>query len=436
MQKVDLVITADWIIPIVPADTVLTDHAIVIDDGKIIALVAKTEVEQRFQVKETVSLNKHILMPGLINAHGHLAMSLLRGYADDLPLQPWLEDHIWPTESKYISEQFVKDGAALAIAEMIRSGTTCFSDMYFFPDQTAEVAHQARMRCQLSFPILEFPSAWAANPDEYISKGLSLHDRYRTHSLITVGFGPHAPYTVSDETFARIVPLAMELQAGIQVHLHETAHEIDQSMSERDCRPLKRLYDLGVLTPQTQCVHMTQTNDEDIELLVSSGAHVVHCPESNLKLANGFCSVSKLGKAGVNVAIGTDGCASNNDLDLFGELHTASLLAKGVAGDAAAVNSYQALAMATINGAKALNIDDQVGSLEVGKAADIIAIDVDDLEQMPLYNPLSALVYTHNGHRVTHSWVQGRPLMADRQLLTINREEIMLKAHHWQQKLR
>jgi 5-methylthioadenosine/S-adenosylhomocysteine deaminase len=436
MQAVDLVIEAGWIIPIVPAGIVLTDYAIVVDAGKIIAVVPRNEAERRFRAQEKLSLNKHILTPGLINAHAHIAMSLFRGYADDLPLQRWLESRIWPTEAKYVSEQFVKEGAELAIAEMIRSGTTCFSDMYFFPDQTAEVARHAHIRCQIAFPILEFPSAWAVNADDYIRKGLALYDSYRAHPLITLCFGPHAPYTVSDETFARIAPLATELQAGIQIHLHETADEISQSMNNCGRRPLQRLSDLGILTPQTQCVHMTQVNDEDIELLVTSGAHIVHCPESNLKLASGFCPVARLMDANINVAIGTDSCASNNNLDLFGELHTAALLAKAVADDAAALNSHQALAMATINGAKALNIDDQVGSLEVGKVADIIAIALDELEQMPLYDAASTLVYTHNSHRVTHSWVQGRPLMVERRLLTMNQQEVMLKASHWQEKLR
>ena len=435
MQAVDLVIEAGWIIPIVPANTVFTNYAIAIDAGKIVSLLPKAEVGRRFDARQKLALDKHLLMPGLINAHGHIAMSLLRGYADDLPLQRWLEDHIWPAETQHVSEQFVKDGAELAIAEMIRSGTTCFSDMYFFPDQTADSARRAHMRCQIAFPILEFPSAWAADAGSYISKGLALYDSYRTHPLITLCFGPHAPYTVSDQTFARIKPLATELQTGIQVHMHETADEIRQSIDEHGRRPLQRLFDLGLLTPQTQCVHMTQVNDEDIQLLAATGAHVVHCPESNLKLASGLAPVAALIAAGINVAIGTDGCASNNDLDLFGELHTATLLAKGVAGDAAVLNSHQALAMATINGARALNIDDQTGSLEAGKAADIIAIDMDNLEQRPRYDPASTLIYTHSGHRVTHSWVEGRPLMAERQLLTINQAEILFKADHWQQTL-
>ena len=436
MQPVDLIIEAEWIIPIVPPNVVLKNHAVAVNEGKIVALAPSSEINSRFQAKQRLILDKHILTPGLINSHGHIAMSLLRGHADDLPLQRWLEEYIWPTETKYVNDQFVEVGAELAIAEMIRSGTTCFSDMYFFPDQTANVALQSQIRCQIAFPILEFPSPWAADADSYISKGLALYDNYRREPLIDICFGPHAPYTVSDETFKRIAPLAIELQANIQVHLHETANEINQSIKDYGCRPLQRLANLDILTPQTQCVHMTQINREDIDLLTENGCHVVHCPESNLKLASGFCPVTQLIDAGVNVAIGTDSCASNNNLDLFGELHTASLLGKAVAEDAAALNSHQTLAMATIQGAKALNIDEQVGSLEVGKAADIIAIAIDDLEQTPLYDPASTLVYTHNGHRVTHSWVQGKPLMLDRQLLTVNREEIMLKVDFWQKKLR
>ncbi len=435
MQTVDSIIHAKWIVPIIPQHQVFTDCCIVIHNGKIVDIKPSNQIDQIYQCQNTIHLNNHVLMPGLINAHGHAAMSLFRGYADDFPMQTWLEEHIWPAEAKYVSADFVKDGTELAIAEMIRSGTTGFSDMYFFPDQAAMVAHHAGIRCQLTFPILELPSAWAQHADEYISKGLALRDNYRSHELINIVFGPHAPYTVSDNTFKRIATLAPEIQTHIQVHLHESKIEVDSALSDTQKRPIQRLFDLQVLTPATQCVHMTQLTNKDIELVAESGAHVIHCPESNLKLASGFCPVQKLLDAGINVALGTDGAASNNNLDMFGEIHTAALLAKPVSKNAAALNAQQALEMATINGAKALGIAEETGSLEIGKAADMIAIEVDPMEQLPLHNILSTLVYHHNGHRVTHNWVNGKPLLQDRQLLTLNSKEIINKAQQWQHTL-
>ncbi len=431
----DTLINAKWIIPVVPQNTVFTDCSIAISAGKIIAILPSQEAKQRYQSQTVVNLLEHIVMPGLINTHGHAAMSLFRGFADDLPLEAWLNEYIWPAEGQHVSADFVKAGSQLAMAEMIRSGTTCFSDMYFFPEQTAAAAHDTGMRCQITFPILEFPSAWAGNADEYISKGLNLRDQYRSHDLIKIQFGPHAPYTVNDDTFKRIAVLSPELQAGIHVHLHETQKEVDDAQAQNGKRPIQRLFDLNVLTPLTQCVHMTALNDDDITLLKRSGAHVIHCPESNLKLASGFCPTATLLDNDINVALGTDGCASNNNLDMFGEMHTAALLGKAVAQNAAALRASQAIEMATINGAKAMGIDTVTGSLEVGKDADIIAVQLDLLEQYPLYDPISQLVYTHNGHRVSHSWVRGKMLMQERKLISINENEIIANTQEWQNRI-
>ena len=433
LETCDSLIHAKWIVPVIPENTAFTDCSIAINGQKIIAIIPTTEAKKRFDANTVYDLDEHIVMPGLINTHGHAAMSLLRGYADDLPLHTWLNDHIWPAVGKHVSAKFVKDGAMLAIAEMIKSGTTFFSDMYFFPEETAKAAIEAGIRCQLNFPIIEFPTSWAENADDYITKGLALRDQYRSNDLVTVDFGPHAPYTVSDETFTRIATLAPELQAGVQVHLHETQFEVEQSLSDHNKRPIQRLNELNMLTPLTQCVHMTALNDDDIATIKQSGAHIIHCPESNLKLASGFCPVGKLMAAGINVALGTDGCASNNNLDLFGEMHTAALLAKAVNSDAATLNAQQALSMATINGARVMNQQAVTGSLALGKSADMIAVKVDPLEQMPLYNPLSQLVYTHNGHRVSHNWVRGRCLMNDRKLTTINEREIIANVAEWQE---
>jgi 5-methylthioadenosine/S-adenosylhomocysteine deaminase len=435
-QIIDLLITARWTIPVIPENTVLEDCALAVNQGKIIGVVPQSEAEKRYQAKEQVVLDNHILIPGLINAHGHAAMSLFKGYADDYPLQTWLEEHIWPAEGKWVSPEFVQDGSELAIAEMIRSGTTCFADMYFFPEETAKAALNTGMRCQLYFPILDFPSAWAQDANDYINKGLALHDNYRSNESITIGFGPHAPYTVSDEPLKRIAVLAEELQAPIQIHLHETTKEVNDAVAESGLRPIDRLNQLGLLSPLTQCVHMTEANNSDIELLSTTGAHVIHCPESNLKLASGFCPVKKLQDAGVNVALGTDGAASNNDLDLLGEMRTASLLAKGVSQDASTLNAHQTLALATINGAKALGQEDKIGSLEIGKAADITAISIDSLEATPLFNPASYLAYSQCSHQVSHVWTNGQMLLKDRQLQTIDEQALREKAQIWAKRIK
>lgn len=434
-QVVDQIINARWIIPIVPHNRVLEDCALVIDQGNILALLPQEEATKRYQARQTLNLNNHVLMPGLVNAHGHAAMSLLRGYADDQPLHTWLNDHIWPAEGRWVSEEFVRDGTELALAEMIKTGTTCFADMYFYPEQAAQVCLDVKIRCQLAFPILDFPTAWGTGPDDYLNKGLNLHDTFRGNHLINVAFGPHAPYTVSDAPLQKIAMLSHEMDMPIHIHLHETAQEVSDSLAYYGKRPIQRLMDLGLLSPLAQCVHMTQIDDSDIALLQQTGAHVIHCPESNLKLASGFCPTHKLLSNGINVALGTDGAASNNDLDLFSELRTAALLAKAVANDAAALDAHSALRMATLNGAKALGLEEKIGSLQVGKSADLIAIDMGELEMQPIYNPASQLVYTHAGQRVSHVWVEGKALLIDRQLQTLNERELLGKAKWWRKQI-
>ncbi|MGI1677465.1 MAG: TRZ/ATZ family hydrolase [Cellvibrionaceae bacterium] len=435
-SSIDLLINAKWIIPVIPEDAVFENCAIAVKNKKVVAIIPQAEAGKRFSdIKEVRNLNNHIVMPGLINAHGHLAMSLLRGFADDLPLQEWLEDHIWPAEGQWVSEQFVYEGTQLAMAEMIRSGTTCFSDMYFFPDQAAKAAQHTGMRAQIAAPVLDFPTPWAEDADEYISKALDVHDGFRTSSLITIGFGPHSPYTVSDQPLQRIATLAPELQTPVQIHLHETEYEVTDAFEKSGKRPIERLHELNFLSPLVQCVHLTQVEDSDIEILKQTGAHVIHCPESNLKLASGFCPITQLLDAGINVALGTDGAASNNDLNLFSEMKTAALLAKGTSKNAAAINAHQALQLATINGAKALGLEDITGSLEVGKAADITAIEIDTIESMPLFNPVSHIVYTNASKNVTDVWVDGKQLLKDKQLITLNEIEILHHAKNWQEKI-
>ena len=433
--KIDLLIHCRWIIPIVPENQVLENCSLAIDGEKIIGIYPQAEANKRFEAAHTEVLDNHVVMPGLVNAHGHAAMSLLRGYADDLALRPWLEQHIWPAESRHVSEEFVADGTRLAIAEMIATGTTCFADMYFFDEAIAEAVRDTGVRCQIGFTVLDFPSAYGKDANDYIHKGLRLNDKYSSHPQIKVACAPHAPYSVSDNAMQVISTYANELDMPIHIHCHETAGEVSESLEQYGCRPLERLRNLGLLLPQTQLVHMTQINDEDIQLVRDHNCDVVHCPESNLKLASGFCPVGQLLDAGINVALGTDGAASNNDLDLFGELKTAAMLAKAVSGDPTTLDAHEALRLATINGAKALGWDQEIGSLEPGKSADMIAVKMDSIPQQPLYNPQSQLVYTNVGHRVSHSWVAGKPLLAEFELLTANSQSLIQSAGDWRNKI-
>lgn len=435
-QHVDTIIQARWVLPIVPSRRVFEHCSLVIDDGKVLDIVPHEEAGRRYRAQQTISLAKHLLMPGLVNAHGHAAMSLLRGFADDLPLMTWLQEHIWPAEGEWVGDEFVSDGTALAIAEMLLSGTTCFSDMYFFPERSAEVAHQSGIRAQITFPILDFPTAWARNADEYIHKGLGLFDQYKNHQRIHIGFGPHAPYTVSDAPLQRVVTLAEQLQAPIHIHAHETAHEVEQSVREHGIRPLERLNALGILGPRTQCVHMTQVNDLDLSLLQRTGTSVVHCPQSNLKLASGICPVNKLLNAGINVGLGTDGAASNNDLNMLDEMQSAALVGKIAADDASAVSAWQTLEMATLGGARVLGLEDCIGSLETGKHADVVALELDHPSLNPLYDIASTLVYNNRHVSVSHTWVAGHMLLHNKRLLTLDIDEIMANAARWQRRIR
>lgn len=414
---------------------VLEDHAIAIEDDRIIGLAPQQQLLDQYPAASHTHLQDHILAPGLINAHGHTAMSLLRGLADDYPLMEWLEQHIWPAEDNCVSYEFVNDGAIHGIAEMLLAGTTTFTDMYFFPDATAAAAEKLGMRAQINFPILEMPSAWGQNAEEYFEKGLAVSDEYRHSPLINTAFGPHAPYTVSDESFSRIAMLAEEIDCNIHVHLHETAQEVSASIEQHGMQPIERLNQLGVLSSRTQTVHMTQLDDTAIQVLLDSGASVVHCPTSNLKLASGYCPTAKLLDLGVRVGLGTDGAASNNTLSLFDTLRCAALMAKQQTGSADQLNAVQAFRMATLGGAEVLGIDDQTGSIKVGKQADIIAIDTRSPAMQPVYSPLSQLVYTEAASAVSHVWIAGKTKVANRQLVDIDLDALIAKAQWWRNKI-
>ena len=435
-MQIDTILLAKWVIPIEPANTVWSDMAVCIHDGRILEVLPIHQANAQYQASNKIELQDHVVLPGLVNAHTHASMNLLRGFADDLPLMTWLQEYIWPTEQKWVSHDFVYDGALLACAEMLRGGTTCFADMYFFAESTARAAEHAGIRAVIGLIAVDFPTAYAQDAKDYVRKGLALHDQLRGHSLIGTMFAPHAPYSVSDAPLAHIATLAEELDIPIHIHLHETAHEVEESLQKFGMRPLQRLEQLGLLNPRLVSAHMTQLTEDEITRYATAGAHVVHCPESNLKLASGFCPVQKLLDAGINVALGTDGAASNNDLDMFGEMRTAALLAKGVAGDAVAGKAEAILRMATINGARALGLDGHIGSIETGKAADLIAVNLTQLETLPNYDPVSTLVYAANRQQVTDVWIAGRHIMKDRGLTTLDINELERSAQSWQMRLR
>lgn len=434
-MQVDTLIHARWIIPVEPESVTYEYYSLAIKNGRIVDCLPSDAARQRYRAAATEHLDSHALLPGLINCHTHAAMTLLRGIADDLQLMDWLQHHIWPIEQKWMSESFVRDGTDLAIAEMIRGGTTCFNDMYFFPEVTAAQAVHHGIRANIGLIVVDFPSVWAKNSAEYIEKGLALHDQFRHEPLITAAFAPHAPYTVADEPLKKIRMFADELDLPVHMHVHETRLEIEQEQAKTGQRPLARLHSLGLVNPSLMAVHMTQLNEDEIRLFAEAGAHVVHCPESNLKLASGFCPVARCLAAGINIALGTDGAASNNDLDMFGEMRTAALLAKAVAGDARAVPAMTALKMATINGARALGLDHEIGSLTVGKAADVIAVDLSHLETQPVYCPLSQIVYAASREQVSDVWVAGRRLLNRRYPTTINSADLTAKVGDWQRRL-
>lgn len=427
----DLVIHATWVLPVDAQDSVLAGHAVVIAGGRIQDLLPSPEARRRYSTARELDLPEHLLIPGFVNAHTHSAMTLLRGLADDLPLMNWLQDHIWPAEQRWVNPEMILAGSRLAALEMLKSGTVCFNDMYYFPEVTAHAMAEAGMRAVVGMILLDGPTVYAEGPDQYLRQGLALHDQYRDHPLIHTAFAPHAPYTVSDSSLTRVRTLADELELPIHIHLQETLDEINQSLRDHGSRPLRRLERLNLLGPNLVAVHMTHVEEDEIDLLAKTGSHVVHCPASQLKLASGFSPVVRLRDAGVNVALGTDGAASNNKLDMVGEIRLAALLAKGVAGSAAALPAPSALRMATLDGARALGLEGETGSLEIGKSADLVAIDLGYPNTQPIHNPLSQLVYAATHSQVRHVWIAGRQLLRDGQPTTLNAEEILAEARAW-----
>ena len=424
MQKADTIISASWVIAVDKVDSVYENYSLVIDGKNIADVLPTTDAVTRYSTNNFVQLTNHALIPGLVNTHTHAAMTLMRGFADDIPLHSWLNERIWPIEAKFASSQFVRDGTLLAMAEMVKGGTTCFNDMYFFPDVVASLAQELNVRAVVGLIALEFPTAWAETPEEYLAKGLSVHKETASMDLVTTMLAPHAPYTVADSTFERIVATADRLGVGIHIHVHETAQEVSDSLKHHGIRPIERLRRLNTVSSKLLAVHATQLEKDEMELFAEAGASVAHCPKSNLKLASGICPVNDLHTLGVNVGIGTDGAASNNGLDMLEEIRFASLLGKGSSKDATAVSAAKSLRMATIEGAKCLGLDQSIGSLESGKLADITAIDLNHIRSHPVYDPVSQIVFTSSSDQVSNVWINGRRVLNDGELVQIDESPV------------
>ncbi|HNJ76829.1 MAG TPA: TRZ/ATZ family hydrolase [Azospira sp.] len=434
-EAIDLLIRARWIIPVEPADTVLEHHVLAVRDGRIVALLPEREAVEHYTAEREITLDRHVLMPGLVNLHCHAAMSLLRGLADDMPLMTWLQEHIWPAEGRHVSPEFVHDGTLLACAEMLRGGVTCFNDMYFFPTAAAAAVRESGMRAVIGLPLLEFPTAYATDADDYLAKGLSARDELLGQPLLHFALAPHAPYTVSDRSFERVATLTGELDLPVHLHVHETLHEIAESQKLHGVRPLERLRRLGVVGPNLIAVHAVHLDDHEIAMLAANSCSVAHCPASNLKLGSGIARVAELAAAGVNVGIGTDGAASNNRLDLLGETRLAALLAKGASGDAAALGAHAALRAATLAGARALGLDHEIGSLLPGKSADLCAISLDDPLLAPCYAPESHVIYVADRENVSHVWVAGQLLLENHTLTGFLKKDLEKIASIWQTRI-
>jgi 5-methylthioadenosine/S-adenosylhomocysteine deaminase len=432
---VDLRVDARWIVPVEPGG-VLEQHTLLVADGRIVALVPSAVAERDYAARERVTLPTHVLLPGLVNAHTHAAMTLLRGIADDVPLQTWLEQYIWPREARFLAPEFVHDGTLIAAGEMLLGGVTCCADQYFFPDAAARAYRQSGMRAFLGLPVLDFPTPYAADAHAYLQAGLAARDTWKQEARLSFGFAPHAPYTVGDASWEQIVVYARQLDLPIQTHLQETRAEVEQGLAAHGMTPLARLDRLGVTGSDFIAVHAVHLLDSDVELLATRGCQVVHCPTSNLKLASGLAPVAKLQARGINVALGSDGAASNNRLDLFAEMRLASLLAKVTTGDAAAVPAASALRMATLAGATALGLDAQIGSLRPGKQADAISVNLGAFPHLPCYDPLSHLVHVAGRDQVTDVWVAGQRLVQAGALATLDAADLGARARLWQDRLR
>jgi len=431
MKSCDLIISAPWVLPVAPENTALTEHSVAISGGTIIAVGPTDYIVQNYSGTEHLKLTHHIVLPGLINTHCHSAMTLLRGAGEDQPLKAWLEETIWPLEAAVMDDNYVTLGTQLAVAEMLLCGTTTFSDMYFLPEKVADVCIDVGIRAQLSFPIIEFANAWSHSADDALAKGLALHEQLKGNNLVHVALGPHSGYSLSAAELEHIAQVGLEQNLPIQMHIHETAQEVADAHQSMGQSWIERCAEIGMLGPHVQAVHMTQISDSELKLIADTDTRVVHCPTSNLKLASGYCPTTQLRDAGITVSLGTDGAASNKRLNLFAEARMASLLAKHTDRNAAAATAEEMLHMATLGGARALGMENVTGSLEVGKAADLIAVDINSLGMLPMYNPFATLIHGDAGNAVSHTYVAGKALVADGQLTPDSLTDLAQRVLSW-----
>ena len=436
MIPVDYLIHAKWLIPCEDQHTVLENYSMALADGKILAIVPTAEANNTYHARENIDYAQHVVMPGLVNCHTHLPMNLFRGLADDLELMDWLNNYIWPAERKVVSDEFVYDGARLAMAEMIKGGITCFNDMFFYRHAIARAAEQVGMRAHIGIHMMNIPSPDFETPQEYQANAAAFCEKYRDHALIQPTLAPHSTYTTELANLAHLPELAERYNLQINIHLQENAEEVAMSLTNHKLRPLQRLDSIGLVSPRLIAIHMTQLDERDLAIIAEKKPNIVHCPESNLKLVCGICPIEQLHQLGINVAIGTDSAASNNDLDLFSEMRTAALIGKLAAKDPKAVSAGRALLLGTQNGAAALGKQDVFGTLSAGKSADFIAINLDDIDTIPIYHPISQLIYSGNRKQVSDSWVHGKQLMKNRKLLTLDEKELFAKAQYWSKKIK
>lgn len=416
---------------------IFKNYSLIIKDDKILDILPQLKAKEKYQnVTRTINFNKHAVMPGLINAHTHLPATFMRGYADDLPLETWLKKKMWPVENKIMCSEFIYESSIYSICEMLLNGITCFNDMFFFSEDIAKAANDSKVRANIGTHIFDYPTPWVIGSDQYIKQGLDVYQQYKNHELISASLNPHAPYSVSDETFIKVRDAAEKYNMKICCHLHETKKEVRKSLKQYGMRPVERLNKLGILNSNFQAVHMTQWKDEEIELFKNKNIKVIHCPESNLKLASGICPTQKLLRHGITVGIGTDGAASNNDLDILLEMRTASLIAKIHNQDPTTMPALEVLNMATLNNAEVMGLEDKIGSLEINKQADFIAIDMDNLNTQPLFDLTSQLIYSTNSYQVTDVFVAGIQLVKDRDICLFSKDYLIGLANKWKEKIK
>lgn len=435
--QVDLLILGGTIVPMDAERTVVARGAVAVDDGVLAAVGPWAEVGNRYRASRTLTLNDHdLVLPGLINAHGHAPMTLLRGVADDLALMDWLEGYIFPAEATLVNADFVRTGTELAALEMIRTGTTTFVDMYYFEEQVARVAVESGLRAVVGQTILDQPAPDHDTADAALAYSRELLEKWSGDPRVTPAVAPHAAYTVGSETLRRCAELAREYGAPLLIHLAESRDEVTRIREDHGTTPVRFLETFGFLGPDVVGAHSIWVEADDRRLLSDRGVGVVHNPESNMKLASGAMPVAALRQAGVAVALGTDGPASNNDLDMFGAMTAAALLAKHASGDPTSLPAEEVLALATIDGARALGMEDRIGSLEAGKQADLIVVDGDAPNLVPRYDPYSHLVYAARGDDVILNMVGGRALYRDGRYQTLDADRIRIAARRAAERVR